>query len=220
MRWCILLLLFGVVYNDALDCGIESRIDGAFRRAIVSCLTRNMTLNSIFDFSTLTSEESTTIIAKNTETTTTKNNDSTQTSNYKKKSKRYEREVAKTKDIETTTTSDAENETEMETATTTDEPTSIKENCIIQCVLSTLELTDKDGFPEHQKIEEGLLEHAKGREMEDFFRDTTDKCFQKVNSESTKDACEFSLELVKCLADFGKENCGDWPAGNISLFNP
>lgn len=33
------------------------------------------------------------------------------------------------------------------------------------------------------------------------------------------DPCVFSSQLITCLADKGKSNCGDWPVGELPFTN-
>ncbi|GJQ86374.1 putative odorant binding protein [Trypoxylus dichotomus] len=84
-------------------------------------------------------------------------------------------------------------------------------NCMIQCVLKQLGLVDPAGYPDHGKISESLLKGAENRELKDFLQDASDECFQMMEHDEHVDACYFSTQLIKCLADKGKDNCSDWP---------
>ncbi|KAL3272633.1 hypothetical protein HHI36_014099 [Cryptolaemus montrouzieri] len=174
-----------------------------------------MTLDNLFDFSSLVSKEEEPVTSKEIEKTTTTSTKKIPSTTMSEKARRISRSVNTQHHLETITTTESETETEA----ITEEIPPITRNCIIQCVLSNLGMTDNNGYPEHQKIVDGLLNNAKGQELKDFLEDTADRCFQKVDLDSSNDNCEFSLQLVKCLADAGKFNCGDWPSGDISIFD-
>lgn len=62
-----------------------------------------------------------------------------------------------------------------------------------------------------------MLKNSNNRELNDFLQDTTDECFQEIDKEAKFDACSYSIKLVNCLAEKGKENCDDWPIGDLPL---
>ncbi|CAG9857180.1 unnamed protein product [Phyllotreta striolata] len=101
--------------------------------------------------------------------------------------------------------------------TTTANPTSTNssEECVVHCVLAQMELVDVNNLPDHSKITEGLLRGVNQRELYNFLQDSIDECYQAVNEANNLDLCGYSNKLVKCLADKGKSNCADWPAGAL-----
>lgn len=74
------------------------------------------------------------------------------------------------------------------------------------------------------------MKGVENRQLKDFLQDSTDDCFQMMeqglNAKTNGiyrlplfftfldvhvDPCYFSTQLIKCLAEKGKSNCGDWP---------
>ncbi|CAH1116926.1 unnamed protein product [Phaedon cochleariae] len=92
---------------------------------------------------------------------------------------------------------------------------SASEKCIVHCVLEQLSMTDDNGFPDHSKIINELMKDNPKREVKNFLQDTTDECFQEVDEANESDSCEYSNKLIICLAEKGKSNCADWPAGTL-----
>ncbi|KAG5900185.1 hypothetical protein JTB14_035330 [Gonioctena quinquepunctata] len=88
------------------------------------------------------------------------------------------------------------------------------EECIVHCVLEELSLTGDNGFPDSTKFSEELLKGATGRELRNFLQETNDECFLEFN-EDELDSCSYSNKLITCLAERGKSNCADWPAGAL-----
>nr|UYW66747.1 odorant binding protein [Hippodamia variegata] len=213
-----LLVIPLMIYQiEALECGIKTLVDRDMKKAVSSCLTRNMTAKDMYDFSNYSPEENET----STSNTEDKANQNQMSNAREMKNRRIRSTVTKKFNrqvTEITTTIQPEADTESTTAPTYPQ----EEKCIIQCILSRLELTNEKGFPEQEKISNILTKKAKGRELVDFLKDTTIACFQKLKedmTDSSKDPCDFSINLVRCLADGGKSNCGDWPVGDISLFD-
>ncbi|XP_044759305.1 odorant-binding protein 59a [Coccinella septempunctata] len=214
MKVYILFIFSCFIHAEALECGIKALVDNSMKRAITNCLSKNMTLNDIYDFSANSPKENEAPL-KNKEDEGIKRNatSSNETKIRKTRSTRttkFDRQVS-----EITTT----NQPETETDQTTVETFSQQENCILQCILSRMNLTNQKGLPDQEKITNLLTKHSRGRELMDFLKDTTENCFRKLKEDSSKDSCDYSVELIRCMANEGKFNCGDWPAGDISLFN-
>ncbi|KAI7815392.1 putative odorant binding-like protein [Rhyzopertha dominica] len=102
-----------------------------------------------------------------------------------------------------------------EPSSTTHKPKAVGQNCVVQCVFQRLGMTDSSGYPKHDKILEGLLRSSQGRELRDFLQDSTDECFRFMQQADTLDSCTYSSLLVTCLAEKGRQNCGDWPVGKL-----
>ncbi|KAF2902179.1 hypothetical protein ILUMI_04011 [Ignelater luminosus] len=84
------------------------------------------------------------------------------------------------------------------------------QKCVLQCIFTDLGMVDDNGYPEHNRVAQGLLKNAKGRELRDFIQDSTDECFQLMEQGEKLDTCEYATHLVKCLAEKGRSNCADW----------
>lgn len=89
--------------------------------------------------------------------------------------------------------------------------TEITNDCVVQCVLKRLGMVDSSGYPDHVRISENLMKGVENRQLKDFLQDSTDDCFQMMEQDVHVDPCYFSTQLIKCLAEKGKSNCGDWP---------
>ncbi|XP_056643773.1 odorant-binding protein 59a isoform X2 [Diorhabda sublineata] len=109
----------------------------------------------------------------------------------------------------------SKNETTQEDSDSMSKVGDISENCIIHCVLSNMDLVDANGMPDHDKLVEGIVKSAKNQELQSFLQDSVNECYQEIEKSSNLDDCSYSTKLVKCLADKGKENCADWPAGGL-----
>ncbi|XP_018324649.1 general odorant-binding protein 71 [Agrilus planipennis] len=85
-------------------------------------------------------------------------------------------------------------------------------HCIIRCLLEQMNVINKTGFPDRQKLAKELLKNVIGRDAEEFFQDSINDCYRQMDGRYL-DKCEFSTELILCLINKGKANCNDWPVG-------
>nr|CAH7722928.1 unnamed protein product [Callosobruchus chinensis] len=103
------------------------------------------------------------------------------------------------------------------TEASTDAPSSTEspETCMVQCILESVGVADENGVPDRAKFVESILKTASNRELRDFLQDTADECFKEMNKEKDLDSCAASTKLMTCLAEKGRANCEDWPAGGL-----
>lgn len=56
---------------------------------------------------------------------------------------------------------------------------------------------DDNGYPEHNRVAQGLLKNAKGRELRDFIQDSTDECFQLMDQGKSQYKNVKAIEFAK-----------------------
>ncbi|CAH1109941.1 unnamed protein product [Psylliodes chrysocephalus] len=211
MKLVLFTLSCYLVYLEALKCEIGQKNGDKIKQALSKCVKNNETLERIWEMSAApTSFESSESSEEEKIQSVSKNSKSDKSSRNKRSSK---------KDVSTSTEKDDDSTSDKDNANATEDTrstgTDTSQNCIIHCVLNQMELADLNGLPDHSKLVERLLKDVNGRELRNFLQDTVDECYQEVNDEDNLDICSYSNKLVKCLADKGRSNCSDWPAGSL-----
>ncbi|KAJ8923086.1 hypothetical protein NQ315_001638 [Exocentrus adspersus] len=185
---------------QALECGIGKISGEDVKKTLSLCVKNNETLEKIWE------------MAASSATPAPDSSDSSSTETEKPKSARMSRVSKRASNAENQT---AQDQTTVPLTETTTSMSDMGDACIVQCVFKQLGLTEANGDPDHNKIVEGLLKHATGRELRIFLQESAGECFQQVHEESNLDSCAHSTKLVTCLANKGRMNCEDWPAGNL-----
>ncbi|CAG9767379.1 unnamed protein product [Ceutorhynchus assimilis] len=225
--------LYEIEYN-ALDCGISGLNNEQFKKVVTECVKDNKTLNRIWEltFSMSNEDDGPASSSEEEEVPVTKGIVNNMSDNKKMKSMMRMGHRFKRSRSSKMYNNDASIQRKYAISTSTTEKPIIatmsgksEENdnnvansddiCILQCIFEKLDMTDSNGLPDHKKFAAALVETASGREVRDFLQESTDECFQQMEQEESKNSCEHSSKLVMCLADMGKSNCEDWPAGNL-----
>ncbi|XP_056643772.1 odorant-binding protein 59a isoform X1 [Diorhabda sublineata] len=196
MKYFIVLIagsIFGC--SNALKCDLHNMNGDKIRDALSECVKNNNT-DDFWEMLSENEENSLEETQNNMEKTDSRPTNSTE------RSKRSSDDTSK-------------NETTQEDSDSMSKVGDISENCIIHCVLSNMDLVDANGMPDHDKLVEGIVKSAKNQELQSFLQDSVNECYQEIEKSSNLDDCSYSTKLVKCLADKGKENCADWPAGGL-----
>ncbi|CAK9807875.1 General odorant-binding protein 71 [Anthophora plagiata] len=81
--------------------------------------------------------------------------------------------------------------------------------CIVQCFFDELNAVDQKGFPEKDLVIPLMNYNIHDPDLKDFVEESIIECFHYLES-NKKDKCEFSQNLLTCLAEKGKQNCEDW----------
>ncbi|XP_076166251.1 odorant-binding protein 59a [Ptiloglossa arizonensis] len=81
--------------------------------------------------------------------------------------------------------------------------------CIVQCFFNELNVVDKKGFPEQDLVIPLMIKNIQDPELKDFVEESIIECFHYLES-SKREKCEFSQNLLQCLAEKGQEKCEDW----------
>ncbi|XP_023288821.1 general odorant-binding protein 71 [Orussus abietinus] len=84
------------------------------------------------------------------------------------------------------------------------------QSCVIQCFFDELNLVDHRGFPDRSSVTAIMVQNIQDPELRDFVEESVTSCFQFLESDAHKEKCKFSQNLLRCLADKGKEKCDDW----------
>nr|ALR72500.1 odorant binding protein 12 [Colaphellus bowringi] len=241
----LLIISCCLSYSMALECGIAKANRNEIRQALSMCVKNNDTLEDILEMSSLSSsttssptedsddEDSQEDTIKSTSSTTksprrikssrikrarsfsnTKQYASKATERNREESNNSNNTNNKIDNLKDAQKDDSEDDNEV-SQETPKKRQDMSENCIVHCVLEHLNLTDETGLPDHSKLSEELLKTASGRELRNFLQESTDECFQEVNEENDLDSCSYTTKLITCLADKGKSNCADWPAGAL-----
>ncbi|KAK2575967.1 hypothetical protein KPH14_007328 [Odynerus spinipes] len=84
------------------------------------------------------------------------------------------------------------------------------DSCVIQCFFNELNVVDHRGYPMQDSVIQVMTEKVQDPELRDFVEESVTKCFHFLNSGTRNEKCEFSQNLVSCLAAKGKEQCEDW----------
>lgn len=87
--------------------------------------------------------------------------------------------------------------------------TSWEQACIMQCLFNELNAVDQKGFPERDLVIPLMSRNIRNPDLKDFVEESIIECFRYLESDK-KDKCEFSQNLLKCLAEKGQEKCDDW----------
>ncbi|XP_074037896.1 odorant-binding protein 59a [Leptinotarsa decemlineata] len=241
----LLFISYFVSYSMALECGIAKKNQNEIKQALKICVKNNETLERIWEMTSESSSRNEPSKGEDSEseseeeelkstTSTPKSGKNGKLARIKraksvlknqqpisKKTGRDTDEKEKTDDSDLSKHDSKdghdshENEGNELSEGTTETSSDSSENCIIHCVLEQLNMIDDNGLPERTKLSEELLKSATGRELRNFLQETTDECFQEMNEETDMDSCSYSTKLVTCLAERGRANCADWPAGGL-----
>ncbi|XP_054011640.1 odorant-binding protein 59a [Hylaeus anthracinus] len=84
-----------------------------------------------------------------------------------------------------------------------------EQSCIVQCFFNELNVVDQKGFPRRDSVIPLMSQNIQDPELRDFVEESTIECFRYLES-NKRDKCEFSQNLLKCLAEKGREKCEDW----------
>nr|ARN17859.1 odorant binding protein 3 [Cephus cinctus] len=82
--------------------------------------------------------------------------------------------------------------------------------CVIQCFFNKLDLVDQKGFPERMAVTNIMSQNVHDPELRDFIEESVVDCFRYLDMDMNKEKCQFSQNLLGCLADKGREKCDDW----------
>nr|UYS88353.1 odorant binding protein 1 [Aromia bungii] len=216
MRGVILLVVSCVIVTSkALECGIGKVNGEKVKETLSFCVKNNDTLEKIWEMATASSTSS-----------MESRSDSSEETNPLNKSARKTRATGRVQGtmIQVNERRSSEDDANManttETSdersdTTTSSTMDTAENCIVRCVFEHMGMTNDNGLPDHAKVVEGLLKTATNRELRVFLQESADECFQQMDQENNADTCAYSSKIVTCLANKGRVNCADWPAGNL-----
>ncbi|XP_015433278.1 PREDICTED: general odorant-binding protein 71 [Dufourea novaeangliae] len=81
--------------------------------------------------------------------------------------------------------------------------------CAIQCFFNEFNVVDKKGFPERDLVIPLMNKDIQDPELKDFVEESIIECFSYLESNKI-DKCEFSQNLLKCVAEKGQQKCEDW----------
>ncbi|CAK9822273.1 General odorant-binding protein 71 [Anthophora retusa] len=81
--------------------------------------------------------------------------------------------------------------------------------CIVQCFFDELNAVDQKGFPEKDLVIPLMNYNIHDPDLKDFVEESIIECFHYLES-NKRDKCEFSQNLLTCLAEKGQQNCEDW----------
>ncbi|XP_076751488.1 odorant-binding protein 59a [Xylocopa sonorina] len=81
--------------------------------------------------------------------------------------------------------------------------------CIIQCFFNELNAVDQKGFPDKDQVIPLMSQNIQDPELKDFVEESIIECFRYLES-NKQEKCEFSQNLLTCLAEKGQQNCEDW----------
>ncbi|XP_076637142.1 odorant-binding protein 59a [Colletes latitarsis] len=84
-----------------------------------------------------------------------------------------------------------------------------EQSCIVQCFFNELNVVDQKGFPERDSVIPLMSLNIQDPELKDFVEESIIECFRYLES-NKREKCEFSQNLLKCLAEKGHERCEDW----------
>ncbi|XP_076667573.1 odorant-binding protein 59a isoform X2 [Andrena cerasifolii] len=82
--------------------------------------------------------------------------------------------------------------------------TSWEQACIMQCLFNELNAVDQKGYPERDLVIPLMSRNIRNPDLKDFVEESIIECFRYLESDR-KDKCEFSQNLLKCLAEKGQE---------------
>ncbi|XP_076233898.1 odorant-binding protein 59a isoform X2 [Calliopsis andreniformis] len=84
-----------------------------------------------------------------------------------------------------------------------------EQNCIIQCFFDELNIVDHRGFPERDLVISVMSQNIQDSELKDFVEESIIECYRYLVS-NKRNKCEFSQNLLTCLAEKGQKECDDW----------
>nr|AIX97068.1 odorant-binding protein 22 [Dastarcus helophoroides] len=211
----LLIFIFQWLSTDALICGINLNKNDNFNEIVSKCIQNNKTMEDVWNMVKALSSE----VEESQEVTEAPKILSPKSRSTSRRSRRAASSRRNTRERSTTeATTTPEPEPEDDEQTTVETSTQVVEDgkgCFVYCIFQNLGMTGDNGFPQLPKITDGLLKSATGKELKDFLQDSADECYQEAIKDDSANACEFSTRIVTCLADKGRSNCADWPAGNL-----
>nr|XP_003705223.2 PREDICTED: general odorant-binding protein 71 [Megachile rotundata]XP_012145126.1 PREDICTED: general odorant-binding protein 71 [Megachile rotundata] len=81
--------------------------------------------------------------------------------------------------------------------------------CVVQCFFNELNVVDQKGFPERDLVIPLMTQNIQDPELKDFVEESIIECFHYLES-NKREKCEFSQNLLTCLAEKGQQRCEDW----------
>lgn len=81
--------------------------------------------------------------------------------------------------------------------------------CVVQCFFNELNVVDQKGFPERDSVIPLMSQNIQDPELKDFVEESIIECFHYLES-NKREKCEFSQNLLTCLAEKGQQRCEDW----------
>ncbi|XP_017755676.1 PREDICTED: general odorant-binding protein 71 [Eufriesea mexicana] len=87
--------------------------------------------------------------------------------------------------------------------------TNQEQACIIQCFFNELNAVDQKGFPKKELVIPLMTRNIQDLELKDFIEESIIECFHYLES-NKQEKCEFSQNLLICLAEKGQQKCEDW----------
>nr|USH46133.1 odorant binding protein 1 [Apriona germarii] len=209
MRSALLFVVLCLVtYSKALECGIGKINSEDVKKTLSMCIKSNETLERIWEMTSSSATPS--------PDSSESDSSSMEDEQPQDQSPRISRVVKRASNIQLKTVLPPieEQNAQLEDSTTPNS-SDLGDACIVQCVFKQLGMSDDNGLPDHSKIVDGLLKNVTGRELSIFLQEAADECFQQISQENNVDSCTYSAQLVTCLANKGRINCDDWPAGNL-----
>nr|AUF72975.1 odorant-binding protein [Anoplophora chinensis] len=205
-----LVVLYSVGYSKALECGIGKVNSEDVKKTLSTCIKNNATLERIWEMASSSATP-----ASDSSESSSMEDDQPQTQSAK-----LTRVVKRASNVQPKTVPPPTDEQNDKSTVQPDESTTpsnseFGDSCIVQCVFKQLGMTDDNGLPDHSKIVEGLLKNVTERELSIFLQEAAGDCFQQMDQDKNMDSCAYSTQLVSCLANKGRMNCEDWPAGNL-----
>ncbi|XP_037955440.1 odorant-binding protein 59a-like [Teleopsis dalmanni] len=90
--------------------------------------------------------------------------------------------------------------------------------CVVHCFFDEMNMLNNNNYPDKQKVMFMLTKNMRERDLRNFYTESIQMCFLYLENRNRLDKCEFSHELVNCLAEYGKANCDDWNDSSL-IFN-
>ncbi|XP_058799786.1 general odorant-binding protein 71-like isoform X2 [Phymastichus coffea] len=82
--------------------------------------------------------------------------------------------------------------------------------CVTQCFFNELNLVDQRGYPERSSVTSIMTKNIMDPELRDFVEESVIECFHYLANNGRQEKCQFSQNLLSCLAEKGSERCEDW----------
>ncbi|XP_048261932.1 general odorant-binding protein 71 isoform X1 [Bombus terrestris] len=84
-----------------------------------------------------------------------------------------------------------------------------QQDCIVQCFFNELNAVDQKGFPEKDLVIPLMIQSIQDPELKDFVEESIIECFRYLEA-NKREKCEYSQNLLTCLAEKGQQKCEDW----------
>ncbi|XP_011498926.1 PREDICTED: general odorant-binding protein 71 [Ceratosolen solmsi marchali] len=85
-----------------------------------------------------------------------------------------------------------------------------EQGCIIQCFFNELNIVDQNGFPERSAVIGVMTQNIHDPYLQDFIEESVVECYHYLSNFNREEKCQFSQNLLSCLAEKGSEKCEDW----------